>query len=232
MAIPNTPKPTYPNVPNAPGVPTLLRTVDTIQNTVVLLVSDAIEIINMFKAPKWGIFTQAGQPAFAAAAASGIIAQVLSALNGTSQSVADLEFRLDHRISTAPQEAGAFLSYNKVSTPFSGRVTYMISGDEAQRSAFLSSVLAAQKSTTLFDLYMPEYVYPSCNITHHDFKRTARNGVSMMAVDIWVEEIRISGTAAYTNTAVPSGAAQVNSGTVQPQTPTPAQSAGMNGGLG
>ena len=186
-------------------------------------------IANAFATPQWGLFNQSGQPAFLLPEV-GIVAQVLTALTGGSgQSVGDLEFRAENRIATAPQEQGAFLSYNKVSTPFQGRVTYIISGSQSQRAQFIAQVQSAKDATpprtnAIFSLVMPEYSFPSCTVTHFDFRRTARNGVSMFAVDIWVEEVRITGLAAYSNTATPAGAAQTNSGTVQPTTPTPAQS--------
>jgi len=92
----------------------------------------------------------------------------------------------------------------------------------------LAQVASAQAATppatnAILSLVMPEYAYPSCTVVHHDFRRTARNGVSMFAVDIWVEEVRITGTSAYSNTAAPSGASPINIGTVQPQEPTSAQ---------
>lgn len=228
MAIPNTSKPIYPNIPQSPGVPTVLRTVDNVQNTAVLLTSDAQIIANAFNIPQWGLFNSSGQPAFQLQD-YGIIQQVLTASNGgNGQSVGDLEFRADNRIATAPQEEGAFLSYNKVSTPFSGRVTYIISGSESQRAQFLAQVASAKAATppatnAILSLVMPEYAYPSCTVTHYDFRRTARNGVSMFAVDIWVEEVRITGTSAYSNTAAPSGASPINIGTVQPQDATPSE---------
>lgn len=240
MPIPVTPKPTYPNVPMAPGVPPLLRQIGAVQNTVVLLAADAAEIIGLFSGPQWGLFTAGGAPAFNVPGAS--INVSLGGLNatvpipnvlagGSGQSVGDMEFRLDYQIATAPQEQGAFVSYNKVSNPFGGRVTYIVSGTETQRGAFLAQVLAVQQSLVLLTLTMPEYSYPSCNVVHHGFRRSAQNGVTMFAVDIWVEEVRVTGAAAFSNTALPSGAAQVNDGTVQPQPPTPAQTSAVPAGF-
>lgn len=232
MPIPITPKPRYPDVPVAPGVPPVLRQAGAVQNTVVALVADAVQIINLFFGPKWGLFTADGAPAFDVPGASinigGFSIPIPSILaGGNGQSVGEVEYRLDYQIATAQQENGAFLSYNKVSTPFAGRVTYIVSGFEAQRTAFLTAVAAAEHALTLYTLTMPEISYPSCNVVHHDFRRTAQNGVSMFSVDVWVEEVRITGTAAFSNTQTPSGADQVNNGTVQPQQPTPTQQSGV-----
>ncbi|MDR3533946.1 MAG: hypothetical protein P4L90_25700 [Rhodopila sp.] len=227
MPLPITPKPAYPNVPIAPGVPAVPRSGAQTQNHVVAAVADAVSILSAFLGPQWGLFTTTGVSAFAGF--TGIVNTLLSDLGIGGQSVADLEYRQDSRISTAPQEQGAFLSYNKVALPFSGRVTYVLSGAEALRGAFLQQVKAVQASLTLLNLVMPEYTYLNCNVVHHDFRRVSRRGVTMFAVDIWVEEVRITGTTAYSNTQTASGANQVDGGTVQPQNLTAAQNANVAG---
>lgn len=192
---------------------------------IVLLASDAANVVNLFTGPQWGLFTAAGAPAFSPLP-GGIIAQVLTTLAsgfGQGQSISKLGYRVDHRVTTAPQEQGAFMSYNKVSTPFQGRVTYMISGNVGLRHAFIQQLQALQASLTLLSLVMPDYTFPSCTIVHHDFDRSAHSGVSMYPVEIGVEEIRVTGTTQFTQTASPSGANQVNGGTVQtlPASQTP-----------
>jgi hypothetical protein len=220
--IPVTPKPQYPDVPQSPGVPPLLRQAGNVQNNIGLLASDAVSVLRLFNPAQWGLFDSSGQPAFGTPG-GGIVSAALQVLGAGGQSVGDIEYRLDYRIATAPQEMGAFLSYNKVSTPFNGRVSYIVGGLESQRGAFLQQVLAAEQALTLYSLVMPEITYPSCNVTHHDYRRTSQRGVALIVVDVWVEEVRISGTTQYSNTQQPSGANPTNGGTVQPQTPTPQQ---------
>lgn len=229
MALPVTSKPTYPNVPLAQGVPAIprLSPVVNAQNNIVLLAADAASVVSLFVGPQWGLFYN-GSPAFESIPGiSGVVGGVVSALSkllgASSLSVGQLDYRLDYRISTAPQEEGAFLSYNKVSTPFQARVTYILGGVAAARGAFLSAVQTMQASLTLLSLVMPEKTYPSCNVVHSDYRRSARNGVSMLMVDIWVEEVRVTGTSAFSNTETPAGADQVNGGTVQAQPATPNQ---------
>ena len=48
MAFIITPKPIYPNVPNASGAPVVLQQAAQAQNTAVLLVADAYEVISLF----------------------------------------------------------------------------------------------------------------------------------------------------------------------------------------
>lgn len=226
MALPITPKPQYPNVPLGLGVPPIprLSPVVNAQNNIVLLAADAASIIRLFLGPQWGLFLN-GAPAFESipgigGIAGGAVSALASLLGAASLSVGQVDYRQDYRIATAPQEEGAFLSYNKVSTPFQAKVTYIIGGIAAARGAFLTAVKNYQASLALLALVMPEKTYPSCNIVHSDYRRSARNGVSMLQVDIWVEEVRITGTAAFSDTATPAGSDQVNGGTVQPQLPT------------
>ena len=234
MAIPITPKPAFPDVPLAPGVPPVPRLpgVQIPSANFTLAVSDAAGIVSLFAGPQWGLFTSDGAPAFSAlsglgltGALGGIITAVVTSaaqLAGIAgQSIGSAEFRNDNRISTAPQEEGAFLSYNKVSSPFNARVTYIISGIAAARGFFLAACKAMLNSLQLLTFVMPEYSWPSCNMIHYDLRRSARDGVTMFAVDIWVEEVRVTGTAAFSNTQAPAGAAGVNGGTVQPAAPTP-----------
>lgn len=229
MAVPVTPMPPFPNVPQAPGVPPVLRQIGQVQNDIVLLAADAVGVLNLFATPQWGLYLPNGKPALGTAAqglsASGIIATVLQTLGAGGQSVGGVEYRLDHRIATAPQEQGAFLSYNKVSTPFSGRVTYIIGGTAQQRGIFLAKIELLQQSLDLINLVMPEISYFNCNVVHHDFRRTAKNGITMFEVDVWVEEVRVTGTAAFSNTQQPGGADPVNGGSVQPQPPSASQAA-------
>lgn len=236
MPLPNTPKPAFPNVPYAPGVPSVSRLsgIAAAQSSIVLLASDAVGVLRLFIGPRWGLFTAGGTPAFSAipgigGIAGGLLSSAIQLIGGGGLSVGSEEFRNDSRISTAPQEQGAFLSYNKVASPFNGRVSYIISGIAAQRGAFLASCKSMLDSLTLLSLVMPEYVWPSCNMTHYDLRRAAHEGASMFVVDIWVEEVRITGTAAFSNTQAPAGAGQVNGGTVQPQAPTPSQIPPSNG---
>lgn len=234
MAIVPTPKPVFANVPNASGVPPMVRKAGAVQANIVGLVTDVAEVIQLFQAPQWGIFDLYGAPVLASsstiqqivASVTGTLTQIgsLFGLSGSATftcSVGSLEFRQDYRISSAPQEQGAFLSYNKVQNPFDGHVTFLVGGTQAQRSGFLATVAALCASMNLYSLVMPEATYPSVNVTHYDFRRTSHSGVSLLAVDVWVEQVRVTGTTAYsnTNTATPSGADPVNGGTVQPVSP-------------
>jgi len=203
MALPITPKPQYPNVPRAPGVPSVLRQVGQINSAVVLLIADAQIILNLFAGPKWGLFTQGDAPAL------------------NPDSVIRVSYHGEAKVSTAPLEQGAFYSYNKVQQPFAARLTFVIGGTPAERLVFLQACEGAKQSLGLYDLAMPEWVRKNVNVTHYDFDRSGLSGVNLLAVDVWVEEIRFAGPPKFSNPAAPSGANPVNAGTVSPTSDSP-----------
>lgn len=169
---------------------------------VILLAADAISILNMFGPPQWGIYLN-GLPAL------------------LPDSIISVEFKSDWRISDYPQEPNAFQSYNKVRTPYDARVTMTYGGPGIGQ--FLLAVEAASASLALYSVVTPDRIYPNANITHFDYRRNSQNGVSLLSVDLWLEEVRVAATAASADTKEPSGASPVNGGNVQPQPPTPAQ---------
>jgi hypothetical protein len=185
----------------ANGIPALLGKVANITNTVSLVVADAQLILGLFAGPKWGI-----------------------GINGVFQvfpdSVVDVEFKRDWQISNAPQEQGAFQSYNKVATPYDAHIRMTKGGTEAARAQFLDTINALAASTVLVDVVTPTKIYRNANITHYDYRRTSTNGVGLLTVDIALQEIRIAPSPAFTNTAAPSGADSQQGGSVQTQAPT------------
>ena len=201
MPMPIIPLPAFPDVPIALGVPAVLRPVGALASVsigVALLIADDLGDFALAQPTQWGLFDDSGAPVIVA------------------DSVAEVEFRKEDRIATAPQEQGAFMSYNKVAMPFAGRVSYVQATSAAARAAFLQNVLDAEASLDLYTLVMPEFSYASVNVVHHDFRRIARRGVSMLVVDVWIEEVRVTGNAQFTNSAQsPQGARTVQDGQVQ-----------------
>lgn len=200
----------FPNVPFAPGVPPLLRDTQAVFSKVVLMVSDAITILNMFLPPQWGLFKD-GFPVVAA------------------DNVLSFDFRNDFSISTYPQEEGSFQSYNKVSNPFDVRLRFSIGGSESDRRSLLRSIAAIAGSLDLFDAVCPERIYPSVNVTHYDYRRTATNGLGLLVIDVWCTQVRVTGGAAFSNkdsTAIGAFGSSTTGGAVgvstqQPSATTP-----------
>ena len=199
----------YPDVPDAAGVPPVLRepgafaTEDA--SSAPLMTSDADGLDNYQSQAVWGIFDDNGQPVIVA------------------DSVFAVDFRKEYRISDYPIEQGAFGSYNKVELPFDGKVSFTVGGSDSDRSGFLASVAAAVSTLDLYSLITPEMTYSSASVVHYDYRRTAQNGATLLTVEMWVEEVRVTGTSEFKNTAKPSGADPAPGGTVTPtNSPGPA----------
>lgn len=186
------------------GIPPLLNKVSQASSVVALVVADAKIVLGLFNRKSWGIYLN-GKPAFKV------------------DSVVGIDFKADYRIAEYPMEAGAFQSYNKVTTPRDIRVKITRGGTDADRKELMAALEVAAASLGLYDIYMPEGAFKGFNIAHFDWRRTAANGAGLLTVDVWLTEVRVTATAAFSNTAAPSGAAVVNGGMVQPATPTAAQ---------
>jgi hypothetical protein len=189
----------------ASGIPSLLNKVASVTNTVSLLASDAQLILGLFAGPSWGI------------AQNGVFVIV-------PDSIVSVDFKRDWQIPNYPMENGAFQSYNKVTTPYDVHVRMTKGGTESARAEFLAAIDAMAASLALYDVVMPDAVYQNVNISHYDYRRTSTNGVGLLTVDLSLVQIRVAPAAAFTNTAQASGADAQNGGSVQPQTPTTAQS--------
>lgn len=214
MALINIPVPQFPNVPIAPGVPAVLRDFANSQLTsIVAQVNDALGVQLFGVGDAWGLFSTTG----------GTII--------TADSVKSVEVEAEYTTSDYPVEEGAFESYNKVQKPKEFQITFLKGGRLGGRSDFLQSVDDACASLDLFTLSTPEIPYASVNPVRYSYKRTAAEGKTLLTVEVWVREVRVTVSAAYTNTAQPDGAANQNGGAVQPQTPSAAVTAAVAGPL-
>jgi hypothetical protein len=212
MPLAVTTVPAYPDVPQASGVPNVLRSpAQAPLFAAVLLIADAVQILNAFLGPQWGIFTEGGAPV------------------AVPDSVVSVDFRHEARISNYPVEAGGFQSYDKVQQPYDARVRLSIGSSAIARAAFLDAIEGAYRSLDLFTVLTPEAIYPSANIIHYDYRREAKAGANLLMVDVWLEEVRVTATAAFSSTQQPQGMDAVNNGTVQPQA---VGSGGVSGAVG
>lgn len=187
----------FPNVPNVPGVPAILRSI-TVPTPGALLnaalggIAEAI-----FGAVVWGVFDQSGNAAL------------------VPDSFLDIDYKQDMRVSNYPQEAGAFASYNKVGTPYDCRVRMALGGDKASRAAFLAQLDTMLKAIDLFTVVTPEATYVNAALQNYNYRRESRNGASMLVVDLWFIEVRLTGIATFSQPSQPSGADAVSNGQVQ-----------------
>lgn len=146
--------------------------------------------------PQWGLYGASGGPVLVANAVAGI------------------EYAHDWRISDYPQEQGAFASYNKVQVPFTAKVQYLIA-DPQIRQQFLRQAEVVCASLNFVAVITPDIPYLSANPVHAGYRRTSRNGVTLVLVEVWCEEVRLFGSTTTANTASPNGTSPVSSGVVQ-----------------
>lgn len=185
-----------------------------------LLFADSPAIGTIFGPPQWGIYDQGGAPVIAVDAAAMVEADAVAAV----------QYARDYRVPDYAQEQGSFETYNKVQSPFSAQVSFWIS---QSRFEFLAAVEAACASLDLYVVVVPEWSYPSANLIHYSFNRDVRQGVTLIRVDVWLKEIRVTNVSPGTtgqlnsgNTQAVNGAIPSYSGTVQAVPPTVSQGQG------
>src|SRR5579863_7924011 len=139
-----------------------------------LLTSDALGP-NMLGGPQWGIFDQSGKPLILA------------------DSVYDVDYQRDYRISDYPQEQGAFMSYNKVKVSFDAEVGFLTSQTRFQ---VLNMIEALAASLNLVAVITPETSYPSANIVGYRLRRASREGMTLVLIIVKLKEVRIVALAA------------------------------------
>lgn len=191
---------TYPNVPDAPGVPPVNR--DPNAPTSGDLSGSFSESKGGTPQDRWGIYSDAGR----------LVLEV--------DSVVALGFVKDFSIASHPTEQGGFQSYNKVENPYDARLQVVKSGPLAERSAFFDALESLASSLDLYTVVMPEKVYTSANIVHVDFDRAADRGAGMALANIYLQQVRVTATAEFTDTRSENGAAVRDGGAVQARQPT------------
>lgn len=165
--------------------------------------------------PQWGIFDQGLKPVI------------------VGDSCVLVDFRKQLRISDYPVEQGGFASYNKVATPYDFKMTFTKGGASSDRQDFLASVDALVNSLSLYNAVTPDVTYPNANAVSYGYTRTAVKGMTLLTVDIYLEEVRQTAKATFSSTGVapvkdakdPNAVSQVNDGPVQAYPPTDSQKA-------
>lgn len=193
----------FPDVPAVPGVPPLLRDpTQAVGQFVSLLTQDTVTNYGANLSPQWGLY-QSGIPVIVA------------------DTVVSFEFKREWAIADYPVERGGFESYDKVDIPFQPRLQFASGGSEENRQTLLDQISAIAETLQLFDAVTPEIVYPSVCVQHYDYRRTARNGLGLLIIDLWLLEVRVTAGATGSNTKDPSGASPQTDGSVQPSADVP-----------
>jgi hypothetical protein len=203
----------YPNVPIAPGVPNLARLpglnarVPPVVNDI-LAVTDPRLFVTDTVDTGWALLNEDGTVAL------------------EPDSFVALDYRGENRICNYPVERGSFSAYNKVALPYDLRLILSCGGSGAMsRQQFMQQLDFMRQSTNLYSAATPDGLYDSLNLTHVDYRRESRNGVSLIIAACWFEEVRQTAIAAYSNTRQASGANPVSQGQVIATPPTTDQTA-------
>lgn len=162
------------------------------------MASPVPSVLSNVSPPQWGLFNADGSPALVAS------------------SFATLDYSHDYRISNYQQEEGAFASYNKVQQPYSAKIGFLVGGDAGTRAAFLNQAEQVCASLDLVTIITPEIPYMNANPIRPSYRRTSRNGVTLILVEIELEEVRIISSVSQSNTASVNGASPQQNGVTQP----------------
>ncbi|OYW21291.1 MAG: hypothetical protein B7Z52_01065 [Burkholderiales bacterium 12-64-5] len=203
----------FPNVPIAPGVPPVLRSAQfPAGDAAEPPLSNSGEQTNADTARQWGLYTQGGAVAVPA------------------DNVIAVEVALEARISdypVAPNSTDAkaspvgFASYNKVIVPFDVRIILTRGGSVDDRTEFLKAAQDAWQSTELFNVVTPEFVYLDVNVVGLRRVAASDRGMGLMTLEMQLRKVRQTATLTFTSTKEPSGAEEVQDGSVQPETDVP-----------
>lgn len=211
MPFPIIPVSPFPYIGRLPGVPQLARALN-------FLIPPLLKIFPPAKpqalfhavraAPVWGVF-------------DADLNQVLF-----PDSVWDLGYRSDARISNYPVQQGAFSSFNKVTVPYETSITVVKGGTLEERQQFQNDCQDLRESLDLFNIITPERTYTNANVTRLSMARRETRGAFFLEIELFFEEIR-EVTAQYSassteasstaNAQKPASRPPVNQGLTQPQ---------------
>jgi len=202
----------FPDVPQLPGVPSLQSLANSLFGAsggqdYTQQLQDSSTVTDV---PQWQITDTNGAPIL------------------IPDSVVEFEYRGEQKIAAYPVEQGGFSSYNKVASPFDARLTCTCSGNEGMsKQGFLAAIDVLLNGLQLCSIVTPDATYQPVNLFHADYRRESRQGVSLIVVQLWFQEIRQTAKS-IAATAQPDGSDPVNQGQVSTVNPTASQAAAVN----
>lgn len=158
----------------------------------------------------------------------GVVSADTSSVALNPDTVLELEYRHEQRISDYPVEQGAFSSYNKVAVPYDLRVKMSWGGrnyvqdiesvlddflnqqlgtgfgQPQSRADALAALETMLGSLDLFDVVSPDFTYTNCNLVHFDYRKTAKEGAVRLIADLYFREVRETVSAVYSNGTLPN----------------------------
>lgn len=243
MAMTTVLQPVTANVISGVGVPKLWSTVISSAEAVASVELDTLlqsYLVNK-QDQVWGLFDSNNNPVL------------------TAGRVRAIDMRSQYRKTDAPQENGAFMSYNKVRLPSQIMIEMLCDGsamsygntlgvdnllsafgvsgaktEMTHRKEFMSKLDTLVADLNLYYVTTPEISYANMNVLGYAIRRSVERGVTLLFAEIMMEEVRVTHKHSTINTAgktgKPSGASSVNTGNVQTQTNSSATTAAIGAG--
>ncbi|QEO17858.1 hypothetical protein [Acetobacter vaccinii] len=229
MVMQTVAQPVTANVIPGAGVPKLWSTVISDAEAVASVELDTLLQSTLIKQvdKQWGLFDKNNKPVL------------------TSGRVRAIDARTAAQITDAPQENGAFMSYNKVKLPGQimlemlcdgtamsygnyGAISNLLSAtgitglsSEGQvRAEFLTQLDGLVSDLNLYAVTTPEGSYSKMNVVGYAIRRASDRGITLLWAQIMLQEVRLTARvsrASDDSTKTAAGATQQNSGNVQAQ---------------
>ena len=95
------------------------------------------------------------------------------------------------------------------------------------KQGFLAAIDVLLNGLQLCSIVTPDAAYYPVNLIHADYRRDSRQGVSLIVVQLWFQEIRQTAKS-IAATAQPDGSDPANQGQVGVIDPTASQAAAVN----
>lgn len=194
------PKINFPSVPIAEGVPNLARSAYSLAQKTgatgrVMGLTGGLagtflgHYLNAMLAPTYALLNQKDEKVI------------------TPDGPVEFEMKGDASVSTYPVELGGFQSYNKVVNPEDFSLSLLCSGHgPMSHKDFLTACSELKNGASVIKLVTPKYVYPYVTCTGMSHQTTARNGVTLLKVNLTFKEVPCRASTSYPNAKTDSGA--------------------------
>ena len=213
----------FPNVPQVPGVPAIPRSINFPAAAKIALGAVQSALWSVLQVgTQWGIVDSSGRHLADPSIFSAPVTTAIGSLGiGPVLSTNSVDYSKETRVSDFPIEGGKFASYNKVELPATPTVTLCLGGTESDRTAFLTAIDSACKSTDLYSVVTPEVTYADYSLERYNYQRRSDRGATLLLVEISLKEVR-QVSAQYVKTEKPKDPAAApveDGGKVQAKAP-------------
>lgn len=174
-----------------------------------LLIADALTVVQQFiNGPQWGVWKDGMQVIGQDVTSfSGFIESSIGGALGLGMTTqADFEFEARWAITNAPQEGGAFQSYNIVQTPYRVAITFAAGGTAANRTLLKSQIQNIVGTPNLYTALTPEGPITSLAAVGMAYRRHPED-VGLLAISVMFAQVRPAGDPQFSTSQTPTTAA-------------------------